>query len=276
VRSEDVGIVISTLVADPMNGAAGDLLLAAKTAAEAGIESFTMWPHHVSVPGAPDDGLIDAWTGRLAALETATAFDRGITDRYVAQTAELIDLAARVRAPLVTVTMMRPSIDDELAAIVGLQHVAKVAAECNIKIALEFTPWSGVPDLATAWRLVSVTDEPNLGLVLDAWHWQRQPGGPAHELLESIPGERIFYVQICDVAPEPEADLLHEALNGRLLPGGGVVDFARLGASLEQIGATPYYAAEVYSHELASRGAPEMARLVKESLDRLELVGSAQ
>jgi sugar phosphate isomerase/epimerase len=252
------------------------LLLAAEAAAEAGIESFTMWPHHVAVPGAPEDGLLDAWTGRLAALETATSFDRGITDRYVAQTAELVDLAARVRVPLITVTTMRPAIEDELAAIVGLRHVATVAADANIKVALEFTPWSGVPDLATAWRLVSESDEPNLGVVLDAWHWQRQPGGPAGELLESIPGERIFYVQICDAAAEPEADLLHEALNGRLLPGDGVIDFGRLGASLERIGATPYYAAEIYNHELASRGAAAMATLVKESIDRLELVGSAK
>ena len=39
----------------------------------------------------------------------------------------------------------------------------------ELTIALEFMPYSGVPDLATAWRILQEADRPNSALIIDVW-----------------------------------------------------------------------------------------------------------
>ena len=100
----------------------------------------------------------------------------------------------------------------------------------------------------------------NGGILLDTWHWQNQPGGPAFGVLQDVPGDRIHFVQVCDAAPTTGDDLFAEAMSARRLPGDGVVDFAGLFAALDDIGADPFYAYEVFSTELAGHGSEQMAR----------------
>ena len=49
------------------------------------------------------------------------------------------------------------------------------AGALGLNISLEFIPFGGIPTLASAVRLVEAVDRPNLGIVLDVWHWVRQP-----------------------------------------------------------------------------------------------------
>src|SRR6478752_6609301 len=72
-------------------------------------------------------------------------------------------------------------------------------AGTDLTVALEFMPYSGVPDLATAWRIVQGV--PNAGLIIDGWHWARA-GQQVADLLD-VPAERIVPVQLCDVRAEP-------------------------------------------------------------------------
>ena len=133
--------------------------------------------------------------------------------------------------------------------------------EHGVRVAIEFLPWSAVPDLATAWQLVQESGAANGGIVIDMLHWQRQPGGPNLELLRQIPGDRIPYVQVCDAAPGPSGthDYLAEALTARPAPGQGCVDIAALLGVLAEIDADPYFALEVFNPELAARGPSAMA-----------------
>ena len=59
----------------------------------------------------------------------------------------------------------------------------------DLVVALEFMPYSGVPDLATAWRILAEAGRPNSGLIVDVWHWARA-GMTAADLAE-VPAERI-------------------------------------------------------------------------------------
>jgi sugar phosphate isomerase/epimerase len=138
-------------------------------------------------------------------------------------------------------------------------------------VCLEFLPWTAVAQLATAWALVQKTGLANVGLVLDTWHFRRQPGGPDYEVLEAIPGDRVRYVQVSDAAAEPEADLMTEALTRRLLPGDGVIDFDRLQSSLAAIGADPVYATEVYNTPLALTGAQDIALALQQAVRGISL-----
>ena len=152
------------------------------------------------------------------------------------------------------------------AAAEGLAALGEAAGRAGVDVCLEFLPWTAIAQLSSAWALVQQPGLDNVGLVLDTWHFHRQPGGPDYDLLESIPGDRIRYVQISDAAAAPEADLMTEALTRRLLPGDGVIDFDRLRSSLAAIGADPVYATEVYNTSLAQTGAHDMALALQQAV----------
>ncbi len=69
--------------------------------------------------------------------------------------------------------------------------------------------------------------------------------------------------------PSPAADLWHETLHERLLPGAGSIDFARLLAALERRGVACPLAAEVFSDRLAALDPALAARELAASLERL-------
>ena len=59
----------------------------------------------------------------------------------------------------------------------------------DLTVALEFMPYSGVPDLATAWRILDEAGRSNSGLIVDVWHWARAGMTPAD--LAGVPADRI-------------------------------------------------------------------------------------
>jgi len=140
------------------------------------------------------------------------------------------------------------------------------AAEHGMRVHLEFMPFSGVPDLATAWQIVSTADRPNGGLVFDFWHYFR--GARDDALLARIPGDRIFVVQVCDAPAEVVGTLLDDSMHRRLLPGTGSFDTGAVLSLLERTGGLASVGAEVFSDELGSRGHLAAGRLAGEALRR--------
>lgn len=267
MTDSNIGVVVSTLVADPRKCTGAELWAAADAAAEVGIEQFMMWPHHISSPGLSDNAdRIAAWAGRVRVLEGATGFTRGATPRFADEVEALIDLAVRLGAPTIATCSLRAQIEDFAAAAEGLAALGEAAGRADVDLCLEFLPWTAIAQLSSAWALVQQAGLDNIGLVLDTWHFHRQPGGPDYDLLETIPGDRVRYVQISDAAAAPDADMMTEALTRRLLPGDGVIDFDHVRSSLDAIGAEPIYATEVYNTSLAQTGAHDMALALRQAV----------
>lgn len=130
----------------------------------------------------------------------------------------------------------------------------------NLKIALEYMPFGGVPDLGTAWELVRRADRRNAGLVIDVWHWVRGSTKPSD--LAPVPAERIFAVQLCDVNSEPLADMRHESLHCRLAPGSRTEYAQDLLALMVHHGVDAELSAEVMSDALLTRGFEATAKTV--------------
>jgi sugar phosphate isomerase/epimerase len=135
---------------------------------------------------------------------------------------EFFDIAQRLR--IETMTAVEPfgtkHATADLASAFG--DLCDRAADQRMLVHLEFTPFSGIPDLATAWDVVRSADRPNGGLVFDTWHYFR--GRRADALLREIPGERIFAVQINDAAAQPRDRLVVDTWRYRRLPGDGDFD----------------------------------------------------
>ncbi|MBC8092362.1 MAG: sugar phosphate isomerase/epimerase [Pseudonocardia sp.] len=138
------------------------------------------------------------------------------------------------------------------------------AAERGLRVHLEFMPFSGIPDLATGWEIVSTADRPNGGLVLDLWHYFR--GRPDNALLATIPGEKIYVVQVCDADSEVRGTLLDDSMHHRKLPGQGSFDIIAVLRILAGTGGLGSVGAEVFSDELAALGPDAAARRAGNSL----------
>ncbi len=156
------------------------------------------------------------------------------------------------------------SLDEAAAAFAGL---CERAAEHGLLVHLEFLPWSRIPDLATAWQVVSAADQPNGGIMLDAWHYFRS--GPDGALLRTIPGASILGVQLCDAPAAPEPEPLHATLHERLLPGEGGLALRSLVADLRETGTAAPLGVEVFSDVLHALDPVEVGRLAGSSLQDL-------
>jgi sugar phosphate isomerase/epimerase len=122
----------------------------------------------------------------------------------------------------------------------------------DLTVALEFMPFGGLPDLAAAWDIVARADQPNAGLIVDAWHWARS-GAVATDLTD-VPAGRIAVIQLADVGEAPMSDLRRETLHHRLPPGRGSGDVAGLLRALHEHGVTAPVSVEVMSDELLAAG----------------------
>ncbi len=116
-----------------------------------------------------------------------------------------------------------------------LRELGERAAKRGLRVGYEALAWGRhVNDHRDAWEIVRRADHPNIGLILDSFHTLSR--NIDLRSIRSIPGDRIFIVQLAD-APRIEMDLLYLSRHFRNMPGEGdlpVVDF------MQAVAATGY------------------------------------
>ena len=90
----------------------------------------------------------------------------------------------------------------------SVEHDAKKLAELcrragKYTIGVEPMPYSGIPDVRTAWAIVKGSGAENAKLILDSWHWIRANQPFDQSLLDDIPADKIVSIQLNDVLPHP-------------------------------------------------------------------------
>ncbi|WP_158291821.1 sugar phosphate isomerase/epimerase family protein [Lampropedia puyangensis] len=103
-----------------------------------------------------------------------------------------------------------------------LARYTEAAAAANMRVALEFLPYSAVRNLAQALEIINGCGAP-AGLLLDALHLARSGGVPAD--LQTLRPEQVVFAQLCDASATPaqssDEALMHEARTARLPAGTG-------------------------------------------------------
>lgn len=144
-----------------------------------------------------------------------------------------------------------------------LREIAKVYADHGIRFGLEYvgpkTSWTRdrfpfVHTMAEAKDLISEIGCPNVGLVLDSWHWYTAQ--ETEEDLLSITGDDVV---ACDLNDAPVGLEVHEQMDlTRDLPcATGVIDLKTFLGALVKIGYDGPVRAEPFKKELRGLSAEE-------------------
>jgi sugar phosphate isomerase/epimerase len=267
--ADAVGICPGTLLADRATRDAAAIEVVTRAAAGAGFQSMAVWSFWVNRYGVEETrALVDDAGLTVRAVEAVLEWGNG-PDAARKEVQMHLDIASALGANVLQAAILSPTLETLPHAVEGFAALCERARAHDVNVSIEFVPWMAIPDLETAWRVVRESGAPNGGICVDMMHWQRQPGGPNFELLREIPGDRIFYAQVCDAGPTPteSADAyLAEALSARPLPGEGVVDIGALLEVLGDIGADPYFAFETFNTEVARAGPDVMAAKLRDTL----------
>ncbi|AJF69088.1 bifunctional sugar phosphate isomerase/epimerase/4-hydroxyphenylpyruvate dioxygenase family protein [Streptomyces vietnamensis] len=125
---------------------------------------------------------------------------------------------------LVCSSVSPAAVDDDALAAEQLRLLADRAEAHGIRIAYEALAWGRhVSTYDHAWRIVEQADHPALGTCLDSFHILSRGSDP--QGIESIPGEKIFFLQLAD-APLMAMDVLQWSRHYRCFPGQGGFDVA--------------------------------------------------
>ncbi|RXZ72567.1 bifunctional sugar phosphate isomerase/epimerase/4-hydroxyphenylpyruvate dioxygenase family protein [Agromyces albus] len=124
---------------------------------------------------------------------------------------------------------------DEQLAAAQLRELGDLAERFGVRVAYEALAWGRFVDsYEQAARIVRLTDHPRVGVCLDSFHILSKGHNP--EAIETIPADKIFFVQLAD-APLLSMDVLSWSRHHRLFPGEGGFE---LGAFMGHLVRTGY------------------------------------
>ena len=157
-----------------------------------------------------------------------TEFLRFEPDQPVGIPEGFLEVSARLSAQNVLVMSAEP---DEARTIERFSDLCERAAPYGLHVCLEFAIYTGVRTLAHAAEIVARSKRQNASVLIDALHFSRSGGLPAH--VATVDRTLFRYAQICDASanmpgPTDTPALIREARTGRLLPGEGVLPLAEL------------------------------------------------
>ena len=264
---------LSTLLTDPMAATADDVLAAIDTAADAGFDGVSVWTLHHLVARGDGDLVFDRIRSRdlqSPVVEAMAGWANASDDAAVRADATFaVGVGQALGATHSVAVCLEPELADAATTARNLSLCAAIAADAGMAIAVEFLPWTGIPTLRSCVELIERTGAENVGVLLDTWHWVRQPGGPDLATLRSMAGAMIPLLQVCDTG-EPMEDQYLEATTARRLPGDGGVDFDELFVALHGIGADPIVSPEVFDLAALSASPDGWPRSVEAACRALE------
>jgi 2-keto-myo-inositol isomerase len=154
-----------------------------------------------------------------------------------------------------------------------LRELSRIAKPYGIRLAYEFLGFSdcSVNTLAQCTAIIERVARPNVGLVLDTFHFFA--GGSSLASIRQVDPRRIFIVHLNDVERVPRRKM-HDAL--RLFPGKGIIPLQGILRNLRSIGYADKFSVEIFRPQYWDRGPLQVAREARaSSLAALRLAGMA-
>ena len=139
----------------------------------------------------------------------------------------------------------------------------------GLRVGFEALAWgSHVNDYRDAWEIVRRADHPSIGIILDSFH-TLAPGFPV-AAIESIPGDRIFLVQLAD-APQLDLDVLSWSRHYRCFPGQGNLPIGDFMRAIDATGYKGPLSLEIFNDQFRAQSTRDVA---VDAMRSLQLLGS--
>lgn len=185
-----------------------------------------------------------------------------------AECEELCRVASEIDCPFVVVVPGKLPNDASKDLIVAesvrvLDELADIAEKFNVGLAFEFLGQTdcSVQTLGLADEIVKKVNRPNIGLVLDSFHFYA--GGSTFESIDALNPEKLFIFHINDSEDKPKEELND---SHRLLPGLGILPLHDIKAAFDRIGFDRIASVEIFRPEYWERDAFELARDAREAM----------
>src|SRR6266513_1583856 len=173
----------------------------------------------------------------INSIERITFRDAAGHRSLLAECEDLCRVAAEIRCPYVVVVpspmptgTSRSGVIEESTRV--LEELAGIAESHGVGLAFEFLGQSdcSVPTLALADEIVRKVGQPNVGLVIDSFHFYA--GGSTIESVDALDPARLFIFHINDAEDLPREQLEDRH---RLLPGLGILPLTEIVGALRRI-----------------------------------------
>jgi 4-hydroxyphenylpyruvate dioxygenase len=139
-------------------------------------------------------------------------------------------------------------------AAADFRELGERAAKRGLRVGYEALAWGRhIHDHRDAWEIVRRADHPNIGLILDSFHTLARKIDV--NSIRSIPGDRIFIVQLAD-APLIEMDLLYWSRHFRNMPGEGDLAVTAFMQAVAATGYDGFLSLEIFNDQFRG-GSPE-------------------
>ncbi len=150
----------------------------------------------------------------------------------------------------------------ERESIRVLRELSAIARPYGVRLAYEFLGFTDctVNNLAQCAAIVEKVARPNVGLVLDTFHFFA--GGSSLASIREVNPEKIFIVHINDVE-RARRRKMHDAL--RVFPGKGILPLARILRALKTIGYVGGFSVEIFRPQYWNRPPLQVAREARKS-----------
>ncbi|MGE5645365.1 MAG: sugar phosphate isomerase/epimerase family protein [Acidobacteriota bacterium] len=143
---------------------------------------------------------------------------------------------------------------------------ARILARSGVRLGLEFLGPLHIRKSAKyefIWRMDEMTEfakecGPNVGLLLDAWHWHHAGATPGD--IVKAGKDRIVHVHLADAPDLPPEQIRDDA---RLVPGEGVVNWKGFFGALKEIGYKDGLSPEIFGR-LKDKTPEDAARIALE------------
>jgi len=138
-----------------------------------------------------------------------------------------------------------------------LRELSGIARPYGVRLAYEFLGFADctVNSLAQCAAIVEKVGRPNVGLILDTFHFFA--GGSSVESIRQVDPRKIFMVHVNDVERAPRRKM-HDAL--RLYPGRGIIPLRRILGALKEIGYAGGFSVEIFRPQYWRRPPLQVAR----------------
>ena len=180
----------------------------------------------------------------------------------------MIEIAAQLGSSMILVAANTGDCDEQ-AIVADLKWLCQQASRAGLRIAYEAMSWStSINRCDLAWQIIEQVDEPNLGIVVDAFHLYIL--GRSLADLSGIPAEKIFLVQLSDSEELTQGTCVKTiARHRRLLPGDGQFPLRELVVYLETLGYQGPIGLEVFNDQAKQQDPEQVALLAKHALEQL-------